>query len=70
MPCKAGTICQIHKRLVQEGYAITQYALRQWIKDGKIPSVRSGTKIFIVYNHVVEFLTTGQVTSNSMPLAN
>lgn len=70
MPCKAGPICKIHARLIQDGYEITQYALRQWIKDGKIPSVRSGTKIFIVYSHVVEFLTTGQVATNSMPLTN
>jgi len=70
MPCKAGTICQIHKRLVQEGYAITQYALRQWVKDGKIPSVRSGAKIFVVYSHVLEFLTTGQVASVPTQIMN
>ena len=61
MPCKAGTIGQIHQRLIADGYHISQYALRQWVKDGTIPSVRSGKKIFIVYDHVVEFLTTGSV---------
>ena len=61
MPCKAGTIGRVHQRLVEEGYCVTQYALRQWVKDGTIPSVRSGKKIFIVYDHVVEFLTTGSV---------
>lgn len=61
MPCKAGTIGQIHQRLIGEGYCVTLYALRQWVKDGTIPSVRSGKKIFIVYDHVVEFLTTGSV---------
>lgn len=65
MPCKVGTIRQIHTRLTQEGYAITLYALRQWVNTGKIPSVRSGAKIFIVYNQVLEFLTTGQVASSS-----
>ena len=59
MPCKAGTIGRIHQRLVEEGYCVTQYALRQWVRDGIIPSVRSGKKIFITYDHVVEFLTTG-----------
>ena len=61
MPCKAGTISQIHQRLIADGYLISQYALRKWVRDGTIPSVHSGNKIFIVYSHVVEFLTTGSV---------
>ena len=63
MPCKAGTISQIHQRLVADGYHISQYALRQWVKDGTLPSVRSGKKFFILYSHVVELLTVGHVTS-------
>lgn len=66
MPCKAGTIGQIHQRLVADGYRISQYALRQWVKDGTIPSVRSGKKVFITYAHVVEFLTTGSVDLESV----
>ena len=61
MNCKAGTIGQIHKKLVEDGYCVSQYALRKWVKDGSLPSVRSGKKFFIVYEQVLEFLTTGKV---------
>lgn len=61
MNCKAGTIREVHQRLLGEGYHVTEYALRKWVKDGSLPSVRSGKKFFIVYEQVLEFLTTGRV---------
>lgn len=66
MACKVGTIKEIHQRLIDDGYHVTEYALRQWVKDGLIPSVRSGKKIFITFDHVVEFLTTGSVELEPM----
>lgn len=61
MNCKAGTIREVHRQLLSDGYHVTEYALRKWIRDKTIPSVHSGKKIFVVYDHVVEFLTTGSV---------
>lgn len=61
MNCKAGTIREVHQRLLSEGYHVTEYALRKWVHNGELPSVRSGKKFFIVYSQVIEFLTTGKV---------
>lgn len=63
MECKFGTIQQIHQRLVSEGYFVSRYALRQWVKSGAFPSVQSGNKILIAYDQVLEFLTTGSVSA-------
>ena len=61
MAYKVGTTQQIVHQLHQEGYQISEYALRRWIAEGAIPSVSSGKKRLIVYAHVIEFLTTGSV---------
>ena len=61
MDCKVGTIREIQQRLVHEGYHVTEYALRKWVHEGTLPSVRSGKKFFIVYEQAIEFLTTGSV---------
>lgn len=61
MFCRVRTIREVHQQLLSDGYRVTEYALRKWIQDGTLPSVRSGKKIFITYAHVVEFLTTGTV---------
>lgn len=59
--CRVGTTQQIVRQLHQEGYQISEYALRRWIAEGVIPSVSSGKKRLVVYAHVIEFLTTGSV---------
>ena len=59
--CKVGTTQQIVRQLHQEGYQVSEYALRRWIAEGVIPSVSSGKKRLVVYAHVIEFLTTGRV---------
>ncbi|MCI9214287.1 MAG: helix-turn-helix domain-containing protein [Oscillospiraceae bacterium] len=61
MTYKVGTTQQIVKQLHQEGYQISEYALRRWIAEGAIPSVSSGKKRLVVYAHVIAFLTTGSV---------
>lgn len=61
MTYKVGTTQQIVKQLRQEGYQISEYALRRWVAEGAIPSVSSGKKRLVVYAHVIEYLTTGSV---------
>lgn len=56
MVCQVGTIREIHRRLVQEGYQVSECALRRWIKEGKLPAVRTGNKALISYNKVLEIL--------------
>ena len=58
---KVGTTQQIVRQLHQEGYQISEYALRRWVAEGTIPSVSSGKKRLLVYAHVIEYLTTGSV---------
>ena len=57
MPCKVGTIREIRKRLVGEGYHVTEHALRVWIKTGKLSAVYSGRKALISYSNVLALLS-------------
>lgn len=63
MKCKVGTIRQIHQQLWQEGYHVSEYALRQWVKDGALPAVYTGSKALIAYDKVLELLGCAPVTS-------
>ncbi len=56
MPCKVGSIRKIHERLVREGYEISEYALRQWVKASILPAAHSGSKALISFDKVVELL--------------
>ena len=47
----------IHNRLLSEGYQISEYMLRQMVKQGIIPVVYSGCKALISYSAVVKVLT-------------
>ena len=62
MTYRVGTTKQIVHQLHQEGYQVSEYALRRWVAEGAIPSVSSGKKRLIVYDHVVKYLTTASVT--------
>jgi len=61
MVCQVGTIREIHRRLVQEGYQISECALRRWVKQGFLPAVYSGTKALISYDRVLEVLKAASV---------
>ena len=56
MECKVGTIRDIHKRLNDEGYHISESALRLWVKKGILPAAYSGKKALISYANVLELL--------------
>ena len=63
-----GTIQEIVRRLHCEGYNVSEYALRRWIREGTIPSVRTGKKFLVTYDRVVEYLETGAIMpTNSVP---
>ena len=53
---KVGTIREIHRQLVAEGYDISEYRLRIWTKQGVLPSIHLGTKSLISYRKVLELL--------------
>ena len=54
---KVGSIREIHRQLVAEGYNISEYALRQWVKDGRVPAVYSGKKAYIRYDSATNAVT-------------
>ena len=53
---QVGTVREIHKRLLEEGYRVGQSALRAWIKQGILPAVHVGNKALISYSGVVALL--------------
>lgn len=55
---KIGTIRQIHRQLLDNGYQVSECALRRWIKQGILPATFSGSKALISYDRVIEFLDT------------
>lgn len=57
MNIKVGTIRQILKALRENGYNISENALRQWVRSGKIPSVHSGNTAYINYDAVITYLS-------------
>ncbi len=63
MNMKAGTIRQIHRALVANGYHISENALRQWVRCGQIPSAHSGNTSYICYGQVINHLTNRQTLS-------
>lgn len=56
MPCKVGTIRQIHQRLRQEGFCVGEATLRLWVKDGSLPAVYAGERALISYQNVLKIL--------------
>ena len=55
--CEVGTIPQIHTRLVREGFHVSEYALRIWVKQGLLPAVFTGNRALISYANAVRVLT-------------
>ena len=56
---ETGSIRQIHQRLRDEGYGVTENSLRTWVRQGIVPSVRCGNKAYITFSNVVKVLTEG-----------
>lgn len=54
--CNVGTVREVTARLKKEGFQISEYALRLWIKDGTLPAVYSGKRALISYKKVLEII--------------
>ena len=50
------TIRATATRLKAEGMPVAEYALRQWVKTGAIPSVQCGQKALLFYPNVLAYL--------------
>lgn len=54
-------------RLREDGYRISEYALRCWIRTGAIPARQIGKKALIYYPNVLAFLQCADGQDNTPP---
>jgi len=59
MPFKTGSIREVHRRLVEIGYRVSEHSIRQWVKQGVIPAACVGRKAYINIDAVIAVLTNG-----------
>ena len=59
MPYKTGSIREIHRSLVANGYHISENTLRTWVKQGVVVAAFVGKKAYVNYDNVVSVLTNG-----------
>ena len=55
------------KRAQAEGYQISEYALRQWIRVGAIPARKVGNSYLIYYPNVIRYLQCTDGCDNAPP---
>lgn len=53
------TIREAVQRAKSDGMPVSEYALRQWVKTGEIPTRRAGTKALLYYPNLVRYLQSG-----------
>lgn len=57
------------ERAKSEGFQISEYALRQWIRTGAIPARKVGNSFLIYYPNLVRFLQCADGCDNAPPKA-
>ena len=50
------TVCEAVQRAKADGFPISEYTLRQWIRAGVIPVRRAGQKYLLYYPNLVRYL--------------
>lgn len=61
------TVREAVKRAKAEGFPISEYSLRQWIKLGAFPIRKAGTKILIFYPNLLRYLRAEDGGDNPPP---
>lgn len=61
------TVREAVSRAKAEGYPVSEYALRLWIKQGAFPIRKVGNKILVFYPNLVSFLRCESGGDNSAP---
>ena len=51
------TVQQVVARAKAEGFPISEFSLRRWLRAGDIPCRMAGNKILIYYPNLIAFLT-------------
>lgn len=58
------TVREAVQRAKQDGFPVSEYTLRQWIRCGAIPVRRAGTKILLFYPNLVRYLQCDDGSDN------
>ena len=56
---ETGTIREVHRYLASNGYHISEYGLRRWVKLGIIPAAFSGRTAYVSVSNVRRILDNG-----------
>ncbi|MEY8233222.1 hypothetical protein AALA82_16585 [Oscillospiraceae bacterium 50-16] len=56
---ETGTIRQVYRYLTANGYKVSEYAIRRWVKQGLIPAAYSGSTAYIAVSNVRHILDNG-----------
>lgn len=62
------TVREAVKRAKQDGFPISEYTLRQWIRIGAIPVRKAGAKILVFYPNLVRYLKCEDGGDNKPPM--
>ena len=57
-----GTIRQVHRHLNDDGFNVSEYAIRRWVKLGIVPAAYSGRTAYINVANVLRVLEAGTPT--------
>ncbi|MBR3973247.1 MAG: hypothetical protein IKJ99_04790 [Oscillospiraceae bacterium] len=61
------TIRQAAARAKSDGLAISEYAIRQWVRLGVVPVRKAGSKSLLSYTNLVSFLRCENGQDNMPP---
>ena len=50
------TVRQAVQRAKNDGFPVSEYTLRMWIKNGAVPVRKAGAKLLIFYPNLVRYL--------------
>lgn len=60
------TVAEAVERAKNDGYPISAYLLRRWIKTGAVPVRMAGRKILIFYPNLISFLECRDGADNAV----
>ena len=60
------TIRETVQRAKEDGYGVSEFALRQWVKSGAIPTRKVGQKVLLYYPNFLKYIQC-QDGSDNLP---
>ncbi len=64
------TVREAVTRAKQEGFPVSEYSLRKWVRSGEIPARSAGNKILLYYPNLITYLTCEQVPEKTRQQGN